>query len=73
MKFQVLKQSYLGMPLLQLINVRATLFPTTAKVVQTVVFVTIFLVFFSESSALSQIPRILGRKHEMLKLSSHTY
>lgn len=49
-------------------------FPTTAKVVQIAVFVRILFDFFSESSADSQTPRILHRKHEiLLKSLSYTY
>lgn len=58
-KYQVLNRSYLGMPLIYLINVYARQFPRTAKVVQIVLFIINLFLFFSESSAVSQIPRIL--------------
>lgn len=51
-KYQVLNRSYLGMPLIYLNNVHATLFPKNAKVAQIVLFIRI-LFFFSESSAVS--------------------
>lgn len=58
-KYQALNRSYLGMPLIYLINVHATPFPGTAEVVQIVLFIRTLFVSFSESSAVSQIPRIL--------------
>lgn len=57
-KYQVFNRGYLGMPLACLINVHATLFPRNEKVVWIVFFVGILFIF-SESSAVSHIPRIL--------------